>query len=128
MLRNVGNLVGDHLLSTRAPRLIDAGSEEDVSTKGEGGDGTEAQPACAADSRRSLSIEDAVRGLGVKEVYSVNQFDEEVTLEALKKAKAGRGVNVVICNSPCAVHDKRSDLNRDRVPYTIDQERCNFRI
>lgn len=71
-----------------------------------------------------FSIEDSVRGLGVTDVYSVDQFDEASTLEALRKAKSGTGVNVVICHSSCAVDRRRSRRDEKRLSFTIDQERC----
>ena len=70
------------------------------------------------------AIEDAVRGLGVREVYSVDPFDEKATLGALKQAKNGAGVNVVVCHSPCVVYRRRVS-GRKGLPVTIDQERCN---
>jgi indolepyruvate ferredoxin oxidoreductase alpha subunit len=72
-----------------------------------------------------LSIERAVQGLGVEQVFSVNQFDEESTLEAFRAAKAGQGVNVVICNAPCVVHETRLGAHESEAPYAIDQELCN---
>jgi len=72
-----------------------------------------------------FSIEEAVRGLGVKEVYSVDPFDETTTLKAFKKAKKGTGVNVVICHSPCAVDRRRRDRGKRRPPFAIDQDLCN---
>lgn len=75
-------------------------------------------------SFKGLSIEDAARGLGVKDVYSVNPFEEELTLKALRDAKAGDGVNMVICNSPCVVHQKRLGTYERRPPYRIDQDAC----
>jgi indolepyruvate ferredoxin oxidoreductase alpha subunit len=72
-----------------------------------------------------LSLEDAVRGVGVREIYSVDPFDEKITLDALKKAKAGNGTNVVICNSPCVVNEAKLSVHQARAPYTIDQELCN---
>ncbi|MFH1109589.1 MAG: indolepyruvate ferredoxin oxidoreductase subunit alpha [Planctomycetota bacterium] len=69
-------------------------------------------------------IEDAVRGLGVREIYSVDPFDEKATLAALKQAKRGKGVNVVICHSPCVVHGRRVSRGK-RIPFEISQERCN---
>ncbi len=71
------------------------------------------------------SIETSVRGLGVKEVYSVNPFDEEAMLQALKKAKNGTGVNVVICHAPCAVNERRLRKGQRQRPYEIDLELCN---
>ena len=81
------------------------------------------QPSFSASDR--LSIENTVRGLGVKDVYTVNQFDIEETREALNKAKAGSGLNVVICNAPCEVNRARLGTGAKRPPLTIDQERCN---
>ncbi len=70
-------------------------------------------------------IERAVRGLGVRKVYSVDPFDEEATLAALKQAKSGSGVNVVVCHSPCVVNERRVTAGRKRTPFAIDQELCN---
>ncbi len=72
-----------------------------------------------------LSIEDAVRGLGVKDVHSVDPFDEEATLAALREAKQGTGVNVVICHSPCVVYRRRTGAGESPVPFAIDPAKCN---
>lgn len=70
-------------------------------------------------------IEQAVRGLGVREVYSVDPFDEQATLAALKQAKAGTGLNVVVCHAPCVVDRRRRAKSEGRTPFVIDQELCN---
>ena len=72
-----------------------------------------------------LSIFQAVRGLGVTDLYEVDPRDEESTLTALRKAKAGSGVNVVICSSPCVVYEKRLSGGEKRVPLEVIQELCN---
>ncbi len=72
-----------------------------------------------------FSIESAVRGLGVREMYSVDPFDEEATLSALERAKNGSGVNVVICHSPCVVHQRRATKGEARPPFVISRELCN---
>jgi indolepyruvate ferredoxin oxidoreductase alpha subunit len=72
-----------------------------------------------------FSIEEAARGLNVREIYSVDPFDEETTLAALEKAKRGRGVNVVVCHAPCVVNERRIKHGTQRPALTIDQERCN---
>ncbi len=72
-----------------------------------------------------FSIEAAVRGLGVTEVYSIDPYDEDEAVEAFKKAKDGTGVSVVVSHSPCAVHDRRIRKGQAQAPFTIDQERCN---
>lgn len=73
----------------------------------------------------SFSIEAAVRGLGVTEVYSIDPYDEDKAVEAFKKAKYGIGVNVVVSHSPCAVHDRRINKGKAKPPLAIDQELCN---
>ena len=72
-----------------------------------------------------FSIERAVRGLGVEEVYSVDPFEEDETLTALKEAKSGVGVNVVICHAPCAVDARRARRDGQRPPFSIDLTRCD---
>lgn len=72
-----------------------------------------------------LSIVQAVRGLGVTEVHLVDPCDAAATLEAMRKARAGSGVNAVICDSPCVVHLKRVGAYDKRSPYRVDQELCN---
>jgi indolepyruvate ferredoxin oxidoreductase alpha subunit len=70
-------------------------------------------------------IEDAVRGLGVQEIYSVDPFDEEASLDALRKAKASAGTNVIVFNSPCVVNEARLGTEAARAPYVIDEALCN---
>ncbi len=76
-----------------------------------------------ADNR--LSIERAARGLGVRNVYSVDPFDQDASLDALEKAKGGKGVNVVVFLSPCVVNVRRVERGDRRTAYTVDQELCN---
>jgi indolepyruvate ferredoxin oxidoreductase alpha subunit len=85
----------------------------------QGGDATGEEDAAR------FSIESAVRGLGVREMYSVDPFDEEATLSALKRAKSGTGVNVVICHSPCVVYQRRTTRGEARPPFAISRELCN---
>ncbi len=72
-----------------------------------------------------FSIENAARGLGVKEVFSVDPFDEEATLIAFKTAKKGKGVNVVVTHSPCVVHQAKVAPVREKKSYQVDEARCN---
>jgi len=77
------------------------------------------------DKAERFSLEKAVRGLGVPEVYSIDPFDEEAALAALKRAKNGHGVNVVVCHSPCLVYERRVHRGRRREPLAINEELCN---
>ncbi len=87
--------------------------------------GTRKSPDDKPEGGANLSIEQAVRGLGIKDVYSVDPFDERATLEAFKKAKQGDGVNVVVCQSPCVVNERRLRRSPERASLEIDRERCN---
>ena len=59
------------------------------------------------------------------DIYSVDPFDTEATLDALKKAKCGAGVNVVVCHAPCAVHERGVGVGQRHAPLAIDELRCN---
>jgi indolepyruvate ferredoxin oxidoreductase alpha subunit len=72
-----------------------------------------------------VPIEQVVSGLGVKDVYSVDPYAIESTHQKLKQAKAGSGVNVVICNSPCRVFERRLGTHQKQPPYVVDQELCD---
>ncbi len=72
-----------------------------------------------------FSLEKTVRGLGVEEVFVLNDFEEKPVKEALKKARDGQGVNVVIMNSPCRMLENRVGKHVKRPPYAIDLAKCD---
>lgn len=72
-----------------------------------------------------ISIEDSVRGMGVQNVCTVDPFETETALAALKQAKNGQGVNVVICASPCVVDPRYRASAESAVPLEIDMATCN---
>ena len=102
------------------------GFQPSLTTKGGPADKRQ-QPALQAftSAANGDAIERAARGLGVREVYSVDPFDEEATLTALKEAKSGAGVNVVVCHSPCAVNERRRIGGAKGTPFAINQALCN---
>jgi len=59
------------------------------------------------DNDHPLSIENAVRGLGVTEVRTVNPFNQKKTLAALEELKAMKGVRVLIAKEPCPLFTRR---------------------
>ncbi|RJP36247.1 MAG: indolepyruvate ferredoxin oxidoreductase subunit alpha [Phycisphaerales bacterium] len=77
------------------------------------------------DRTARFSIEDAVRGLGVTDVYSVDPFDDESTLAAFRQARKGTGVSVVVCHSPCVVEERRHRKDARPIAYAIDQGLCD---
>ncbi len=81
-------------------------------------------PGLESSRSARFSIEDAARGLGVKEVLSIDPFDEDSALAAFKRAKGGTGVNVVVCHAPCVVDRRRSGKGSRRPVFVIDQDRC----
>lgn len=97
------------------PSLTSAPNEKERADSVARGDGQGAR----------FEIEAAARGLGVKAVYSVDPYDNEATLAALKEAKRDTGVNVVVCHSPCVVHVKRTKREGKRAPFVIDLDLCN---
>lgn len=102
------------------------GFQPSLTTNGRGTQGQPQPPAQSAGYEVGrFSIEHAVRGLGVRELHSVDPFDEEATLTALKQAKRGSGVNVVVCHSPCVVHESKLNKGRTRPAYEIDAEACD---
>ncbi len=72
-----------------------------------------------------ISIEDSVRGMGVHNVCTVDPFDTETALAAMKQAKNGKGVNVVICASPCVVDPRYRASTESSAPLEIDMATCN---
>lgn len=92
-------------------------------------DGTADDPhddSCEGHNDRArFSIERAVRGLGVREVHSLDPFDQEASLAALKTVKRGRGVNVVVFHSPCVVNARRMAPGAGRRAFVVDQALCN---
>ncbi|MHC4351047.1 MAG: thiamine pyrophosphate-dependent enzyme, partial [Planctomycetota bacterium] len=89
------------------------------------GDRSSKPPAAPAPPAPRFSIEATVHGLGVKEVHSVNPFDDQETIAALRKARHGTGVNVIVCHAPCAVQESKLKAVAERIPVEVDQEVCN---
>ncbi|MHC4413655.1 MAG: indolepyruvate ferredoxin oxidoreductase subunit alpha [Planctomycetota bacterium] len=92
-------------------------------TTQEKGSMVDASPETEAASR--FSIEASARGLGVTEIYSVDPFDDEATLDAFRKAKRSAGVSVVVCHAPCVVNQRRLGGAAQRATYEVDQDECN---
>jgi indolepyruvate ferredoxin oxidoreductase alpha subunit len=102
------------------------GFQPSLTTKGTSADESQqAEVPAFTGAANGDAIERAVRGLGVREVYSVDPFDEETTVAALRQAKSSSGVNVVVCHAPCVVNARRGGGARRGRPLAIDQALCN---
>lgn len=93
-------------------------------TTGVSGD-TSGESQSAKPSMSRISIEDSIRGLGVKNVRTVDPLDTETALAALRQAKDGKGVNVVICASPCVVDPRQRATAAASTPLEIDAAVCD---
>lgn len=56
---------------------------------------------------KALDIEMMLRACGVEEIYTVNPFDYEDSVEAFKKAVAYEGPSAVITKAPCIANIKK---------------------
>jgi indolepyruvate ferredoxin oxidoreductase alpha subunit len=101
------------------------GFQPSLTTCRDGSRGSAQSRSPAKSESTPLSIEESVRGAGVEEIYSADPFDEAGILDALRKAKSGNGVNVVICHAPCVVDQRRTTGGKKASPCGIDQELCN---
>ncbi|WP_419787373.1 indolepyruvate ferredoxin oxidoreductase subunit alpha [Pseudodesulfovibrio sp.] len=54
-----------------------------------------------------LSIEAAIRGLGVNDIRTVNPFNQKKTVEAFEELKELSGVRVLIAKEPCPLYARR---------------------
>lgn len=65
-----------------------------------------------------ISIENVLRGIGVKTVETVDPLDHKASVECVKRVAAEKGVKAIIFKSPCAV------LVKSGKPAHIDTEKC----
>jgi len=74
--------------------------------------------------RAPVSIEAAVKGLGVKKVLTVNPFKYRKTVEAVRELARHRGVSVLIARAPCPLYDRTLPHNRKRRPFQVNAAKC----
>jgi indolepyruvate ferredoxin oxidoreductase alpha subunit len=71
-----------------------------------------------------LSIEEVVRGCGVKDVHVVKPFNVKKTMESLQASMAYDGISVVISQELCPLFAKSVGKGRKAKPFVINQEKC----
>jgi indolepyruvate ferredoxin oxidoreductase, alpha subunit len=74
--------------------------------------------------RTAVSIEDAVRGLGVTNVLTVNPFKYRKTIHALRELSQHKGVTVLVSRAPCPLHERILPGYRRMRPFRVDQAKC----
>ncbi len=65
-----------------------------------------------------ISIEQVLKGVGVKTVETVDSLDHKAAVECVKRVSAQEGVKAIIFKSPCAV------LIKPEKPAFIDNDKC----
>jgi len=84
--------------------------------------GSPAGPACC--NITAVSIEDVVKGCGVKWLKVVDPYDVKLTTETVREALKQEGVSVVIARRECALIAKRDSEGAIARKQVIDQEAC----
>lgn len=84
--------------------------------------GSDRGPSCC--DITPVSIEDVVRGCGVKWLKVVDPYDVKLTTETVKDALTQEGVSVIIARRECALIAKRDKEGAISKKQTIDQEVC----
>ena len=71
-----------------------------------------------------IVIEEVVRGCGVKWLRTVDPYDVETTIDAIKEAITHDGVSVIIARRECALIADRDNTGAIIRKHHIDQEAC----
>ncbi|VBB45562.1 Indolepyruvate oxidoreductase subunit IorA [uncultured Desulfatiglans sp.] len=71
-----------------------------------------------------ISIEQVVRGCGVKDVHIVKPYKIKKTIEALQAAKDYDGLSVVISEEFCPLFAKATKQFKRGKVFTVNQEKC----
>jgi indolepyruvate ferredoxin oxidoreductase alpha subunit len=69
-----------------------------------------------------ISLEALCRACGVQHVEIVDPYDLPALLDTFQRAKAQKGVRVVIARQPCVITARRAGIRRR--PFHVDKDRC----
>ena len=76
-----------------------------------------------------ISLEELVRGCGVKDVHVVSPFKLKKTIESVRAAKEFDGVSVIISKEFCPLFARATGQHKKRKPFHVDQDKCkNHRV
>ncbi|MDD1675713.1 MAG: indolepyruvate ferredoxin oxidoreductase subunit alpha [Methanomicrobiales archaeon] len=73
--------------------------------------------------RPPVSLEALCRACGVHQVEVVDPYDLPVLLDTFQRARAQKGVRVVIARQPCVITARRAGIKRR--PYRVDGASCS---
>jgi indolepyruvate ferredoxin oxidoreductase alpha subunit len=71
-----------------------------------------------------ISLEDVVRGCGVKWLRTVDPYDIQNTIDSIKEALEHEGVSVIISRRECALIAPRDEKGAISRKHFIDQDAC----
>ena len=73
-----------------------------------------------------IDIEAVLRGIGVKNVVTMDAFDPKPAVELIKEAMDKKGVSAVISKGPCALYNDRQKRRARTpiIPNTVSEETC----
>jgi indolepyruvate ferredoxin oxidoreductase alpha subunit len=74
--------------------------------------------------RTRVSVEDVVRGCGVKDVHVVKPFNVKKTIEALRASYEYDGISVVISKEYCPLFAKGIGKARKAKPFYVNLDKC----
>jgi len=74
--------------------------------------------------RTQISLEDLVRGCGVKDVHVVKPFKLKKTMESVKAAMDYDGISVIISREFCPLFAKAIGEKKRTRAFTVNQDRC----
>jgi indolepyruvate ferredoxin oxidoreductase alpha subunit len=75
-------------------------------------------------NRTPVSIESAVKGLGVKQVITVNPFKFRKTVEAVRELSRFQGVSVLIAKAGCPLYEKTLPGFRKKHAFQVNAAKC----
>jgi len=84
--------------------------------------GSDTGPSCC--DITSVSIEEVVKGCGVRWLRVVDPYDIKTTTETVKEALRQKGVSVIIARRECALIAERDEKGAILKKHEIDQEIC----
>jgi len=74
--------------------------------------------------RTRVSIEDVVRGCGVKDVHVVEPFKIKKTIEAVRASSEYDGLSVIISREYCPLYAKAIGERKKTRPFAINANKC----
>ncbi len=74
--------------------------------------------------RTRISLENLVRGLGVKDVHVVKPFKLKKTIEAVRATLEYDGISVIISQEFCPLFAKATGQARKTKPFRINEAKC----